>query len=368
MADKILMLTVEDREKLNELLAWWEKFRAQAVPRPSDYLDREEMSVADKYVAFTEDAIPAMSGNTPGKARVDLRRLVNGDLQHTEQQQMVHNVGGEIAANSWIEVSRDKFGDWYATPTAVGGGGGSLTVRRIWTPPTPVTNVTQLTFGEPGGAVNPGDGITITSPAAGEARVTIDFATVSSGGLLSKTTQTIGGEKTFRHTTTINSRLHCSFPPTVNNVMGIEVSSAYTGTGSFGNVYMAPPNTAFSVGHPSVIATPFLYAFGTFGVMTGLGFTMFLTGKAATSGSNYESVVVIKPAVHTQGGSDQYTGACAVMGRWAVFQPKGSVGLNQCDYWEGADGSAQQTGGLNFVGGLFVGGSIATGPVVGGTF
>jgi|SRR5579884_116424 hypothetical protein len=86
------------------------------------------------YAALTPSGgIPAInfegtgtgSGNCPGSAVCEIYRFLNPtttcDLLPQKFSKTVHNLGSAIPGHSWILVTRDKYGTWWAVPTAVGG-------------------------------------------------------------------------------------------------------------------------------------------------------------------------------------------------------------------------------------------------------
>lgn len=131
MADPIYGLTDADRRKLKQLFDdFYGESRTSPVrtqtPRDEEYLTPEI------YVALTPaGGIPALAegpdagtafgeGDIPGSADCQIYQVIAGSLDTiTGVTRTVYNLSeSDIDGDSWILATRDKFGKWWAVPSA----------------------------------------------------------------------------------------------------------------------------------------------------------------------------------------------------------------------------------------------------------
>ena len=117
---RVISLSDEDLAKLKGLLAQ-DKLRIKNAA--NRLVDEQIPQSPDTYICKTPaGGIPAMSGITPGSATCSIYRRLSGSLAEIGLTKTVYNFQSTaISGDTWIEVSRDKFGQWW--PQASGGGG-----------------------------------------------------------------------------------------------------------------------------------------------------------------------------------------------------------------------------------------------------
>lgn len=97
-------------------LAQERRLRVQNT-RNRDALPEDRTPAPEMYVAKAPSTgVPGMIGEQPGSADCAIYRLqVNtGELTLVELTKPVYNIGSAISLDTWLLVSRDKFGSWYA--------------------------------------------------------------------------------------------------------------------------------------------------------------------------------------------------------------------------------------------------------------
>lgn len=92
----------------------------------------EDHQAPETYIGIpqTGTGIPALEevgtsgpgeGDIPGSEMCDIYRVVGTELKSIGLEQRVYNISSTALTQSWIPVTRDKFGNWVAL-----GGGGSI--------------------------------------------------------------------------------------------------------------------------------------------------------------------------------------------------------------------------------------------------
>lgn len=140
MADKMFVLSEQDRRVLLRLIAREKQRSARSFGsarenRPED----EEYPTPELYIALTPPGgINALTsdtgtgsgtgtgttvgeGNTPGWATCTIYRVVRSggvpNLKYLRKNQEVLNLSTSvIAGNTWVQVNKDKFGEWLVVP------------------------------------------------------------------------------------------------------------------------------------------------------------------------------------------------------------------------------------------------------------
>lgn len=170
-------LSEKDHAVLAEMMDWWTK-QSINPGKPQDFLDREELSSPETYVAKAPSAgIPAITGSDkPGTARCAVyRRLPSGVLRPVEGiYRIVNNLNSSaIAADSLALVQRDKWGDWFVIAPP-GGATDTIWKAKI----ARVATTANITISNPASSFI--DGVTVNS---GDLVLVKDQTTSSQNGL-----------------------------------------------------------------------------------------------------------------------------------------------------------------------------------------
>ncbi len=219
MADQFV-LTEESAKILQRLLDDYGRGRKN---RPGLTFDSDDYNTPDVYVARTPGTgIPALrmdldtgtgtrpigtasafQGNTPGSAECNIYRVLytstTPNLMPVGITRAVLNLSTTaVAANSWVIVIRDKFGQWYVLQMGSGGeAGATITVRSRDSSSgssvyTTFTSINTMDFWLT-------TGVKATLAAAG--RILIEMVAAnypSTWGVVTNTSQIFAGPKTVR--------------------------------------------------------------------------------------------------------------------------------------------------------------------------
>lgn len=123
---KAYFLTEDDHSTLMTMLALFKANKLNLRIRNSSHPDRAGVS-PECYLAYPQSAagIPGLSsGSTgtsddiPGSAECDIFQVVDGEIIDAGFSLTVYNLSIANLTQDWIQIQRDKFGTWWAIPTA----------------------------------------------------------------------------------------------------------------------------------------------------------------------------------------------------------------------------------------------------------
>jgi hypothetical protein len=216
MADQFV-LTEESAKILQRLLDDYSRMRKN---RPGLTFDSEAITTPDVYVARTPGTgIPALrmdldtgtgtlpvgtasafQGNTPGSAECNIYRALytstTPNLMPIGITRTVLNLSTTaVGGNDWVLVIRDKFGQWYVTDVAGGGGSSSLRVREYDENPS-ISSVIGIDTDQTTG-LRVVDVTGVGGRPANTVKMYNDTADYSQSGVVTKTTQHWIGSKAF---------------------------------------------------------------------------------------------------------------------------------------------------------------------------
>lgn len=169
------VLSERDHEVLRNVVQWWEHLpqKMRSRPQPGDY---DEYTSPEVYVARTPNGgIPALNVEVPspsvvtgtgtdiydepGRADCTIYQLLPPaygtatgpeELRSAGFTRKVYNLGLDaVPANTWVLVSRDKFGRWYVTGSGSSGASGATcsTVKKRLIGSCVEGSVRKLIFG-----------------------------------------------------------------------------------------------------------------------------------------------------------------------------------------------------------------------------
>jgi hypothetical protein len=180
--------TQKAADRISRAVKWVEQQIRTQGPSEGTVTPR---SVEPTYVLTTSGT--ATSGFYPGK--VVLYSAADAAWQEYTTCKILPANGETLTNNTRYAArytGRNSGGDGVFTVLQ---GGGGLTAEEVDGSPS-YTGVTKLQFDQ-------ADGFVLSNPATGTTRVDIQAATASQAGIVSTTTQTFGGDKTFNNTVTV---------------------------------------------------------------------------------------------------------------------------------------------------------------------
>jgi len=126
----LITLSKSDVEVLRELIAWYRDGGAPTVNRDVRDLDILDQPAPGTYIArVPSGGLAAMTGVVPGVASCPLYRLLpdtgsGAELEAVSgSEQTVYNATNvAFAEDDWIEIHRERFGAWFATPVSFSSG------------------------------------------------------------------------------------------------------------------------------------------------------------------------------------------------------------------------------------------------------
>lgn len=134
MADPIYYLTQTDLLQLKELLQKLKGTPTRLVDTPSP----SAKQTPDIFVAYLAEDVPAMSGiesPTPGNGVAEIYRIdyngANYSLSSVSSigSKTVLNISTSVVSSGYVQVNRDKFGNWLIVTGSSGSGGSSSDVN-----------------------------------------------------------------------------------------------------------------------------------------------------------------------------------------------------------------------------------------------
>ena len=128
MAEKLLLLSEDDRRKIQESINRVRSISIRSVGRETDEVVNQSTEV---HIAKTPaGGIPALavvgSSTRPGYADCDIYTIIDDPASNPyielidDAEERVYNLStSSISGNSWILITKDKFGNWISTDLAL---------------------------------------------------------------------------------------------------------------------------------------------------------------------------------------------------------------------------------------------------------
>lgn len=140
------VLSLDDEKVLRQMITAWRHSRENP---PLQSNEEGSHQAPETYIALPQETtgIPALeqpgtgsgtgtssfNGDHPGSAYCDIYRISGSDgiLQPIATRQLVYNISEGSIEQTWIIVTRDKFGKWLAVVAGGGGVGGKIWFKVI---------------------------------------------------------------------------------------------------------------------------------------------------------------------------------------------------------------------------------------------